>query len=199
MKGNYLVRFMLLTLGSVLMGIGVSLAVASNLGADSVAFLWEGMSAVFHCSIGQANLIFSSIFLIIIILLDKKQIGIGTVLCPVIQGITIDCTTIFLLNFNVEPNKILLMLFGIILIGIGCGVYAGADIGKGPYIGVTFALFEKRGISLTLSRSLMDALCLILGLGMGAKLSIGPLISVFVLGIVTTYSCDKTKMIWNNL
>ena len=37
------IRLVLLIIGSILMGIGVVLATVTQMGADSVALLWEGV------------------------------------------------------------------------------------------------------------------------------------------------------------
>lgn len=182
-------RLFLLVLGSALMGVGVALAAASTFGADSVALLWEGMHQRFHMSLGSANLLFSLVFFIAVALVDKRQIGVGTILSPLIQGIVIDICGLLFQEIQGFAWQLFACILGIAFIAIGTGIYAAANIGKGPYIGITFAMEKKYGWSLTKFRIVLDCSCLILGILLGAHLSIGPLLSVLLMGIITEYSC----------
>lgn len=182
-------RLLLLSGGSALMGIGVAIAAASTFGADSVALLWEGMHIKFQVTLGTANLLFSLVFLLLVFLIDRKQIGIGTILSPLIEGIAIDICAFFFMEINIVFYQWMAMLTGIILIAVGTGIYAAADIGRGPYIGITFAMEKKYHWSLAKFRICLDVICLILGILFGASLSIGPIVSVLLMGILTKNSC----------
>lgn len=182
-------RMILLGIGSALMGVGVALAAASTFGADSVALLWEGMHLSMGISLGTANLVFSFLFLIAVVLVDRRQIGIGTIVSPIIQGIVIDICGLFFHEFIGITWQLIACVIGIVIIAIGSGIYASADIGKGPYIGITFAVEKKYSLNLTKFRILLDIVCLCLGILLGAKLSIGPVLSILLMGIITEYSC----------
>lgn len=189
-------RLGLLSSGSALMGVGVALAAASTFGADAVALLWDGMHRYFHMSLGTANLVFSFVFLVWVWIVDRKQIGIGTILSPLIEGIAIDVCAFFLFPITGTIMQLMAMLTGIILIGVGTGIYAAADIGRGPYIGITFAISDRYHLSLTWFRTSLDFLCLLIGLFLGATLSIGPVVSVILMGVITNQS---TKMVRNRI
>ena len=171
------------------MGVGVAFAAASTFGADSVALLWEGMHLRLGMSLGTANLLFSFLFLVAVVIVDYKQIGLGTILSPVIEGIAIDICGLLFQTIAGFYWQLLACLTGILLIAIGTGIYAAANIGKGPYIGITFAMEKKYHWSLTKFRVILDLLCLLIGILLGAHLSIGPLFSVLLMGIVTEHSC----------
>lgn len=189
MKRITLFRLWLLILGSALMGVGVALAAASTFGADSVALLWEGMHLRFGMSLGMANLLFSFLFLVAVLLVDYKQIGLGTLLSPIIEGIAIDACALIFQTITSFYCQLFACIIGILIIAIGTGIYAAADIGKGPYIGITFAMEKKYQWNLTKFRIVLDLLCLLIGMLLGAQFSIGPLLSVLLMGIVTEHSC----------
>lgn len=191
------IRLVLLIIGSILMGVGVVLATVTQMGADSVALLWEGVHIRFHISLGMANYVFTGFFLILVLLIDRKQVGIGTILSPLIQGMVMDMIIRFIPQFDSFFIRLSVMIIGIIILAIGSGISAAANLGKSPYVGFTFAINKRYNYSITFSRVILDALCLILGLLLGARLSIGPIISVFIIGPITALSFRKISEIYN--
>lgn len=186
-------KFLILCIGSIIMGIGVVLATVTALGADTVAFLWNGIHIKFHISLGVANYLFTSFFLILVLFVDKKQIGLGTIFSPLIQGIAMDIIILIIPPINSFVVRVIVMIIGIVLIAVGGGITSAADIGKSPYVGFTFALKNKYNCSLTISRIVLDGLCLLLGILLGAQLNIGPIVSVFLMGPITEASCQKVR------
>lgn len=178
-------KLCLLSAGSYLMGIGVALATASTFGADSVALLWDGMSKTFGMTVGNANLLFSFLLLVAVFLMDRRQIGAGTILSPLIEGIAIDMVLPMLPQIEGLPLQLMMMFLGILILCIGTGIYAYSDFGRGPYIALTFILQERYQFSLTWIRTSFDLLCLVLGILLGAHLSIGPIASVIMCGYCT--------------
>ncbi|MEJ8736568.1 hypothetical protein WKT02_03820 [Erysipelotrichaceae bacterium HCN-30851] len=193
MLNKWKIRIMFLVLGSSLMGIGVVLSTTTALGADTVALLWDGMHQKFHISLGIANYIFTGFFLLLVLLFDRKQIGIGTIAAPLIQGIVMDFIIRFVPIFEGIVIRVIIMTLGIVILAIGSGISAAADIGKSPYVGFTFAMNKKYNWSLSIFRVILDLCCLIIGIVLGANLSVGPFISVFLMGPITEISCHKIK------
>lgn len=72
------------------------------------------------------------------------------------------------------------LLGGVLLMGLGSGLYIGAGLGPGPRDGLMTALAE-RGYSLRLVRTLIELSALAAGWALGGTVGIGTL--VFALGI----------------
>ncbi|EOZ5987583.1 YitT family protein [Enterococcus faecium] len=179
-----LFRVALLALGSILSGIGATLAIKSSFGADSVALFWESLNLKFGVSIGTASYIFSLFFLILVFVIDKKYIGAGTVLSPIIQGITMDLVEI---HTSIPENfllKIIFMVLGIVILAIGCGTYAFANLGCGSYLGVILAGNKKWGCSITSIKWILDVILIISSMILGVFPSLGPVISVLISGFI---------------
>lgn len=177
-----------LVFGPIMMGVGVSLAISSTLGADSVAYLWDAIAETYGISVGTSNLIFSGVFLLLMIYADRKQIGIGTILSPVIEGIAIDLTAQMIPGPLPVWSQIPCMLLGIVLIAVGSGLYASAELGKDPYIGFTFGFCNKTHTSLTVFRTLLDGVCLLIAVFITHRIVIGPFVSVCLMGLITERS-----------
>lgn len=185
---KYWYQFLLLVGGSTLMGLGASLAIKSSLGADTVALLWEGMNNTFSISLGTSNLIFSLVLLVLVYIVDKSYIGIGTIISPVIQSTTMDFLDVALIIPSSDFYKVIFMFAGIVILAVGCGVYGVSKCGCGSFMGAVFAISGKKKISITVVKLSFDSVCLILALLFGAYPSIGTIINLLTSG----YIIDKT-------
>ena len=54
-------KLLMVVLGSILVSLGVSIAVNSGLGVDPITLLWTGISQVLNITLGQASMLTSAI------------------------------------------------------------------------------------------------------------------------------------------
>lgn len=73
-------KFLIVILGSSIMGIGIALALSTSLGADPLAWVWVGTSNTFHISILKSNLLIAMLMLMPPLIFDRSQLGIGTII-----------------------------------------------------------------------------------------------------------------------
>lgn len=187
------IRIGLLIFSCFLIGLGVSLAISTTLGADVVALVWEGLNHTFGVSMSMSNIIVSLVFLAITLSINWRYIGLGTVVGMFLQSF-------FIHNFDfswvAESDfviKIIAMVLGISILSIGCAVYALAELGVGPYIAAVLASSEKFKVSVTKSKFIIDASCVILAAILGKLPSIGPVVALFISGLVMDYSMILLK------
>lgn len=182
-KKNLIVIF-----GSVIMGIGAALAVKGGQGADPLSVFWDGLSRTFNITIGNANLMVSLVMLIAAIILDYKQLNIGTILNPLFLSGTVD----LIINKIGTPDAFILQLLqsliGVTLMGIGVGLYASADIGKGVYDAIVFSLVDKTKIKIQYIRNAFDGMFLLGGFLLGGSVGLATFIAVILIGKVISVS-----------
>jgi uncharacterized membrane protein YczE len=160
------------------MGFGVSLSISTGYGSDSLSWVWQGISLHTNLTLNQSNMIITLLMLIPPLLYDRAQLGIGSILQPYIVGATAEYT----LNQGLSnPGNFLFLIMGILLLGIGAGIYTSANLGKVPY---------DACVLIGLIRSLGDLCLFIIAWLLNQHLIIGPLISVFLIGYIlnTTYN-----------
>ncbi|MBP6231543.1 MAG: hypothetical protein WAV87_05725 [Trichococcus flocculiformis] len=182
-----LFRFFLLLFGSLVMGFGVSLSISTGYGSDSLSWVWQGISLHTNLTLNQSNMIITLLMLIPPLLYDRAQLGIGSILQPYIVGATAEYT----LNQGLSnPGNFLFLIMGILLLGIGAGIYTSANLGKVPYDACVFWISKVTKNSIGLIRSLGDLCLFIIAWLLNQHLIIGPLISVFLIGYIlnTTYN-----------
>lgn len=179
---NIMKQLCMVVVGSIIMGVGISLCVISNLGADPLTMLWQGFTNLLPMTLGQANLFVSGVILLIVFFLDKKQIHIGSFLNPIFIGLTTD---FILPRVTVElpfVGNLGLMLIGLLVLSFGVAFYALGNLGRGAYEALVFALVEKLHRSIKLVRTSFDVIFALLGVVMGVSLTIGPILAIFALG-----------------
>lgn len=180
-KLTVLCRFLLLLFGSLVMGLGVSLSISTGFGSDALSWVWQGISLHTNMTLNQSNMFITFLMLIPPLLYDRTQLGIGSILQPYIVGATAE----YILNNGLEnPNNFLLLIVGILLLGIGAGIYTSANLGKVPYDACVFWLSKVTKGSIGLIRSLGDLTLFIIAWTLNQHLIIGPFISVFLIGYI---------------
>lgn len=185
---NIIKKCLIVIIGSIIMGIGAALAVKGGQGADPLSVFWDGLSRTFNITLGSANLLVSLVMLIAAIILDYKQLNIGTILNPLFLSGTAD----LIMNKISTPEtfifQLIQSLIGVTLMGIGVGLYASADIGKGVYDAIVFSLVDKTKFKLQYIRNVFDAIFLLAGFLLGGSVGLVTLIAVLLIGNVISVS-----------
>lgn len=189
-----ILRNLISVLGSSLVGIGVGLCVVTGLGADALGVLWEGLAKHLPITVGQASLLVTCTCLIIVALIDKKELGLATVLNPIATSIFTDLLIKYLTIQSGVVIKLMLVVLGISFIGIGSGIATATNAGKEGYIALSFALSKRLTIDLAKVRMGLDLICFITGMVLGGKFMIGPIVGVLLIGPLlklTSQYCGK--------
>jgi uncharacterized membrane protein YczE len=73
------------------------------------------------------------------------------------------------------------MLGGIVILGIGSGLYIGAGLGPGPRDGLFTGLAE-RGFTVSRARTIVEISVLVVGFALGGAVGVGTLVFAFGIG-----------------
>ena len=168
-----------MVLGLAVFGFGSGLMVQSDLGNPAWDVFHEGFAVSSPFSIGVAAIITSFAVLLLWIPLRERP-GLGTLANAVLIGVFIDLTVITIDTPSRLLLQVALMIGGVVLVGIGSGLYIGVRLGPGPRDGLMTGL-AKRGISLRLARTGVEAVAMLVGWMLGGTVGVGTL--VFALGI----------------
>lgn len=166
------------------MGVGTSLSLSSTLSGDAVAFLWDACSMKTGLTVEMVNTIFTILLLTIVIKFDITKLGIGTLICPIIQNFGIWTTNLLLSNILISSVfvDVLIGLIGISILSIGCGIFAYVELGISAYLGTGKIISEKMNINYGLIIMITDGLCFIFATIISQSIAIGPLIATCVSG-----------------
>lgn len=175
--------------GLVLYGIGMALMVESNLGLTSWDVLHQGLSKVTGLSFGLVVVLLGIPILLLWIPLRQRP-GFGTVANLVVIGFVVDGALATIPSPAALWLRVVYLVTGIGVIGVGTGLYIGARMGPGPRDGLMTGIVARfPRLSIRLVRTVLELTVLALGwllggtVGIGTlafALSIGPLAQIFI-------------------
>lgn len=188
-KSNLFLRSILLVIGTMIAAFGIDLAINAGFGGATLAILWQGLSNVFPITIGQSSIIVAVAMVLFCWFYDRKQIHVGTLVYQLVYGFCIDIFEPYLIYSDNRMINFLLMLLGITFLSLGSALYSIADLGRGSYEAMTFALVNRRGWKISYTRIGLDIICVVTGFALGGKVGLctvatilisGPLLQLFV-------------------
>lgn len=175
------VTLVMLVIGLFLFGLGEAIIIGSGSGVSPWTVLAQGISMRSNLSIGVATFLIS--VAILIFWIPLKQIpGIGTVLNAIIIASAIDLTLPYLPRPDTTFFKILQASFGILIVGIGSGIYLSSNLGPGPRDGLMVGLQKKTNTSIPVIRTFIELSAVTLGWFLGGVVGIGTILFVFGVG-----------------
>ena len=166
-------------LGTTTIGIGISFNYIADLGLGPWGVFHDGLSKTIGLPYGR-TIIFTGFVVMVFWIPLKQKPGLGTFVDLIWIGSVAD---LVIPRFQLSTNtfqSLVLIFFGILLIGIGTAVYVGAGLGVGPRDGIMVG-FENRGIKIGSARILIELFAFISGWILGGN--VGYVTILFVIGI----------------
>lgn len=175
-----------IVLGLFIFALGITLSVQANIGLAPWDAFSAGVSHQTSISFGTV-VVLSGLVIIVVDILLKEKIGIGSILNAVLIGQFVDL--IQSLQWIPKMNRffpgVILMVFGLTLIVFGSYVYIGAGMGCGPRDALMVALGKRfPRLPIGVIRGLIEGTVLAIGFSLGAKVGIGTVISAFGIGFI---------------
>ena len=176
-----LTTLIMLVIGLFLFGLGEAIIIGSGSGVSPWTVLAQGISSKTDLSIGVTTFLIS-IFILIFWVPLKQIPGIGTILNAIIIASAIDLTLGFIPKPELIYLKILQASFGILIVGIGSGIYLASNLGPGPRDGLMIGLQQKTNTSIPLIRTIIEIAAVTVGWFLGGIVGIGTILFVFGIG-----------------
>ena len=170
-----------LIFGLFLFGLGETFLLASGGGVSPWTVLAEGLSIYTSYSIGWCSFWMSLAVLILWIPLKQKP-GIGTILNAIIIALVLDYTLPYLPTPESYNLKILQVIIGVVITGLGSGFYLISNLGPGPRDGLMTGIQKKTNYPIALVRSLIEITVASIGWYLGGVVGIGTLLFAFGVG-----------------
>ena len=124
----------------------------------------------------------------------KQMPGIGTILNALIIPIVIELLLPWLPRPDSDLLKIIQVVFGIILVGIGSGCYLISNLGPGPRDGLMTGLQLLTGRPIALVRTLLEISAVAIGWLLGGTVGIGTLMFALGIGSAVSLSLYSIKL-----
>ncbi len=166
-------------IGLLICGTGLTLIIHGDLGLAPWDVFHQGVSDRTGIPIGTVIVIVGLALLLVWIPLRVRP-GIGTILNAVLIGVSVDVLDPRLPMPDHVAVQAAFMIGGVVLFGLGTGIYIGAGLGAGPRDGLMTGI-ARRGVSIRLARTLIEIVVLVAGVLLGGSIGVGT--AVFALGI----------------
>ena len=173
----------ILLVGLWIFGTGDAILIAAGIGNTPWTVLAEGIANNIDRSVGQATFLVSVAVLFLWIPLKEKP-GIGTILNAIVIAAAIEVMVPRLPTPDSFEIALLQVLAGVLLIGIGSGLYLTANLGPGPRDGWMTGLQKASGIPIGRVRGAIEVSVLALGWLLGGTFWVGTILFAVLIGPV---------------
>jgi uncharacterized membrane protein YczE len=169
-----------LLVGIPVLGVGIALTLQARLGVSPYDVLHQGIAAKTGLSVGTVVILVGLVILLLWIPLRQRP-GLGTVLNTLTVGLVIDLALQVVPEPELLAARIPLLVAGIVVTGLGMGLYIGAGLGPGPRDGLMTGLAAK-GFPLWGVRTVLELAALLAGWVLGGNVGVGTVAFAFSIG-----------------
>lgn len=188
---NNLIRYTFYFAGLILFGLGVAVSVkVKYLGLHPWDVLNVALFDRFGLTIGTWSILIGLLLICISLLVSRKYVNVGTFLNALLIGPIMD----FFLWLDILPDATqtwtdyMVLACGIVLVGLGGGLYVSGGVGAGPRDGFMLSMSERTGFSVSKARIMVETIVLVIGFLLGGPVFWVTLFYTFLLSPVFQFS-----------
>lgn len=190
-------RVIMTIFGVLVAGFSVGMFNFSTFGMDPFQVFAHGVWK--HISIGYGTFytILNLIMLVFIFIIDRRKIGIGTVINILLLGYVVEFSSLFFNDQIPNPTvgiRILFLIVGIIILCFGSSLYFIGDLGVSTYDAVALILSDRKVARFQYCRIGTDLICTIIGFLLGATVGIGTVVTAFFMGPIISIFNQKVSI-----
>ena len=195
--GDWVKALIVLLVGLTVAHLGVTLFLQSALGTDTFTVFIQGLSRVFHLTVGTVHVIVLCILMVLMLLTTKGYVKPGTVVCAFCGGPIIDLFTWMLQGAINETSpmalRVISMLVGCVVLALGMSIVINSNAGTGPNDLVAIILSDKlEKIEFRWVRVGCDLFFVAAGFVLGGTVGVGTVVAAFCTGPLVQFWLPKT-------
>ena len=187
-------RMAIMFMSILLMGFAVSVFSYSGMGVDPFTALNMSIADKLNMSFGFLQMCVNGAILILVALVARKLISLGTVVNMVGVGYVCEFfTNIYDEILPKEPSfllKAVAMALGVFLLSLSASLYFNCKMGVSPYDALGFVLEDNVKLKYKWCRVATDLLCTAGAFVLGGPIGIGTVVTAFFMGPVVSF-CDN--------
>ncbi len=171
MKQETLRRVVMTTVGVLMTGVAVGMYKGAALGVDPFqVFAWGVFYALRtvwpSLSYGTYYTALSGIMLVIVLLMNRRKIGLGTLINMFLLGFVIDASEALVraaLPVELLPVRLVLFAAALMVSCVFASCYMVADMGVSVYDAMAITWSERSTVPFRLCRIITDVACVVIG------------------------------------
>lgn len=173
--------FVILIVGLWLFGAGEAMLVDAALGNAPWTVFAQGIAVRTGIAIGLATFVTSVVVLLMWIPLREKP-GLGTIANAIVIALALQVMIGVLPTPESLGWRLAQVVAGIVLVGIGSGLYLTTNLGPGPRDGLMTGIHERTGIAVTPVRLSIEVIVLAVGWILGGTVGVGTVLFAVLIG-----------------
>lgn len=191
-------RWLFFIAGLIILAFGISLTIKGQLlGISPWDVLHVGLFLNFGLTIGSWSIISGLVIVLGTAIGTKRLPKIGTWLNMILVGLFIDFFIWLLPNLTQYFLQTVFFTAGVLIMGIGVGVYVAPNVGAGPRDSVMLLIVEKTGWSVKRVRTGIEILVAIIGWSLGGPIGFGTVLIAITLGQIVHITLPMARR-WLN-
>jgi uncharacterized membrane protein YczE len=172
-----------LLVGLAIFGFGISVMAEAGLGLGPWEALHQGLGRLTGQPLGTVSILLGIPILALWWPLGERP-GIGTLLNVACIGSATNLGLAVLPSLADDGTLVQLvaMVAGVVIIGIGSGLYLAADLGPGPRDGLMTGIHRRFGLSIRRARTIVEVTVLVIGFLLGGTIGLGTVVFALAIG-----------------
>ena len=180
-------RIVMMILGNVILGLGISVFKLSGMGNDPYNAMVMAMGTLLHMPYANFQVMLNIVLLMIEIFAGRKYIGAGTIVNALFLGYFSTFFNFVLAHTVNAPQtmwqRVIVVCLGVIICSLGLSLYQSADVGVAPYDSLPLIMSDRwPKIPYFCYRISLDALFALICYLAGGIVGLGTLVSALGLG-----------------
>ena len=183
-------RVILLLIGLTIAHLGVTLFLLADLGSDPFNVLIQGLFRFLpwpgFITHGYVHMGVSFLIILVLLVVDRSYIRIGTLLCMFLGGPIIDVFTILLGNLinaqSAMALRLVALVAGCVILAFGMTIVIQSKAGTGPNDLVAVVISDKTRWKFGVVRICVDVCFALAGFLLGGTVGLGTIICAFLVG-----------------
>jgi uncharacterized membrane protein YczE len=174
--------FIRIQIGFLLFGLAITLMIRGNIGTSAWVVLEAALAYKLGITVGTMTVIMGFIVLISAVAMREKM-GWGTLANILSIGPWVDMWNSFMPSVTDNlPLQIAMLLVAILLMGLGSAIYIGVDAGAGPRDSMMLAIRRTTGVSIRVSRAIIEVTVVTIGFLLGGPAGLGTVAYALLIG-----------------
>ena len=187
-------RWLFFIAGLLILALGISLTIKGQLlGIGPWDVLHVGLYLNFGLTIGTWSIISGLVLVLGTSIWTKSFPQVGTWLNMIVVGIFIDFFNWLLPDVTQYFGQTIFFVAGVLIMGLGVGIYVAPNIGAGPRDSVMLLVVEKTGWSVKRVRTSIEIIVGVIGWILGGPIGFGTVMIAITLGQIVHITLPMTK------
>lgn len=183
MKKTSFWRWTFYLVGMIILSFGIGMTIrGERFGIGPWDVLHYGLTETIGLTIGTWSIITGFFLVLLMIIVYRRIPKIGTWINMVVIGVFIDISLFVLPVPETYQGTLFMFVLGVIVMGIGIGIYIAPNMGAGPRDSLMLILVDKVGMSINGARITMEVTVALFGWLLGGPVGLGTVIIAFGLG-----------------